>query len=154
MSITRVSDDLQVPQIPGVLQAIADQINASYIVERWFSITLGTLVVAANAGTVIPVVVDTHAIPSLVSVMVAVKTAPVGSNIIVDVNKNGVTIFTTQANRPTINAGQNVSLARTPDVLSITSGDLLSVDVDAVGTTVAGSDLTVVVLVKQGLIVI
>ena len=35
----------------------------------------------------------------------------------------------------------------TPNVTAVAFGDLISVDVDQIGSTVAGSDLTVVVLV-------
>jgi len=69
-------------------------------------------------------------------------TAPAGSAVIVDVNLNGVTIFTTQANRPTIAAGTNTDTA-TPDVTTWTAGSYLTVDVDQVGSTTAGSDLVV-----------
>ena len=154
MPITPISDDLQVPQIPGVLQGMSAQINASYSVERWMSLVPGTLVAAANVGNVIPVVVDTHVLPFILSVMIACKNAPIGASIVVDVNKNGVTIFTNQGNRPTIAAGQFASVARTPDIQNLTTGDLITVDVDAVGSTAPGTDLTVMFLVKQGLIII
>jgi hypothetical protein len=49
------------------------------------------------------------------SVAATVGTAPTGASLIVDVNKNGTTIFTTQANRPTIAAArQRVELGRGP----------------------------------------
>ena len=71
-------------------------------------------------------------------------TAPTGQAILVDVNKNGVTLFTTQANRPTIAAAafQDVSEA-VPDVTAIAAGDYLTVDIDQVGSAVLGADLTV-----------
>jgi hypothetical protein len=69
-------------------------------------------------------------------------TAPTGSAVIVDVNLNGTTIFTTQANRPTVAAGTNTDTA-TADITTWTAGGYLTVDVDQVGSTVAGSDLVV-----------
>lgn len=87
-------------------------------------------------------------------VRLAVGTAPTGTtstpisgqSLVVDVNKNGTTLFTTQANRPTIAASANAETATTaPDVTALAAGDYLTVDIDFVGSTVAGADLVVVV---------
>ena len=79
-------------------------------------------------------------------------TAPTGASLIVDVNKNGTTIFTTQANRPTIAAGANSGGPGTaPDVASLVAGDYLTIDIDQVGSTVAGSDLVVSVIVTHAI---
>lgn len=76
----------------------------------------------------------------------SVNNAPQGSSIIVDINKNGVSIFTDQANRPTILPGELTSGPVTSmDVTSIAPGDRLTVDVDAVGSAYAGSGLIVTV---------
>ncbi len=66
--------------------------------------------------------------------------APTGASLIVDVNKNGVTIFTTQANRPQIAIGEHADDSGTPNVVNLSAGDRLSVDCDQVGSTVAGGD--------------
>jgi len=47
-----------------------------------------------------------------------------------DVNRNGTTIFTTQANRPKILAGATVGAEAVPDQAVIAAGDVLTVDVD------------------------
>lgn len=83
---------------------------------------------------------------SITSVRASVATAPTGASMIIDVNKNGTTIFTTQGNRPTIAISGNTSGKITNmDVTTLASGDYLTVDVDQVGSTVAGSDLTVII---------
>jgi hypothetical protein len=79
---------------------------------------------------------------TVVKVRASVGTAPTGAAILVDVNKNGTTIFTTQANRPSIAISGNTATG-TPQVTALAAGDYLTVDVDQVGSTVAGSDLTV-----------
>ena len=68
-----------------------------------------------------------------------------GSSLIVDVNLNGVTIFTTQANRPTIPAGERRDTAATPDAAAadFVAGDRITVDVDQTGTHAAADQLTV-----------
>jgi hypothetical protein len=78
------------------------------------------------------------------AVRASAGTAPTGASLIVDINKDGTTIFTTQGNRPAIAAGTNTSGKVTNmDVTTIADGSYFSVDVDQVGSTVAGSDLTV-----------
>lgn len=79
-------------------------------------------------------------------VFIAVNTAPAGADITVDVNKNGTTIFTNQANRPVITSGSNTGYTVTIDVSAFDDGDYLSMDIDAVGAAPPGSNLTVHVL--------
>lgn len=83
---------------------------------------------------------------TLIGTTAAVNTAPTGADIILDVNKNGSTIYTTAANRPRIVAGTFATTTEpTPDVTTIVAGDYLQVDIDQVGSGVAGEDLTVFV---------
>ena len=82
-------------------------------------------------------------------VYVYVRTAPTGASIIVDVTKNGVTIFTTQGNRPEIAIDGNTDESGAPDVTSLAKNDRVDVDIDQVGSTVAGADMTVMVRCKQ-----
>lgn len=85
----------------------------------------------------------------VVTVRASVGTAPTGSSIIVDVNKNGTTLYTTQANRPAIAASGFTAVGATPDVASFAAGDYCTVDIDQVGSTVAGSDLVVAILLRR-----
>lgn len=82
---------------------------------------------------------------TILSVRASVGTAPTGAGLIVDINKNGTTIFTTQSNRPTIAPGTNTDNS-VPDVTTLLAGDYLTIDIDQVGSTVAGSDLSVQVV--------
>lgn len=87
---------------------------------------------------------------TIVGVRFSVGTAPTGAAAIVDVNKNGTTIFTTQGNRPTVGIGANTSgLVANMDVTSLAAGDFLTVDVDVVGSTIPGADATVQVFVRS-----
>ncbi len=70
-------------------------------------------------------------------------TAPAGQDIIVDINRGGTTIFTTQANRPKVPAGSNDGSSAVPDVTSFNAGDVFTCDIDQVGSTTAGKDLVV-----------
>lgn len=89
---------------------------------------------------------------TIIGVRLTANTAPAGAAIIVDVNKNGTTIFTTAANRPTIADGANSGgPGVAPDVSTLAAGDYLTVDIDQVGSGTAGSDLTVCVIVSKAI---
>jgi hypothetical protein len=77
------------------------------------------------------------------NVTATVNTQPTGASIIIDVNLGGTTIFTTQGNRPTIAASANDDLSSTPDVTSVSQNDVLTFDIDQVGSGTAGADLVV-----------
>lgn len=82
----------------------------------------------------------------VIAVTADVGTAPTGAALILDVQKNGTTIFTTTGNRPTVAAGQTKSpVSAAPNVQSFAAGDELKLVVAQVGSTVAGADLVAVV---------
>jgi len=63
---------------------------------------------------------------------------------IVDVHKNGTTIFTTQANRPSIANDDADSVASgTPDVTSFVAGDVFTIDIDAIATGASGLGIAI-----------
>jgi hypothetical protein len=70
--------------------------------------------------------------------------APQNGQVVVDVNRNGSTIFTTQGNRPSIGTGQRSSVDRFPNVASLVSGDELTVDRDEVGSGANGLHVYIV----------
>ena len=69
------------------------------------------------------------------SVYITVDENGTANTTILDVNLNGTTIFTTQANRPDIahDDADNIG-SGTPDVTSFNAGDVLEFDIDAVAT--------------------
>ena len=71
-----------------------------------------------------------------------VQTAPVGSSLSLRVNKNGSSIQT-----PTITTG-NTSGSLTGLSDTMNAGDYLTVDITAVGSGTAGSDLNLVIVYK------
>lgn len=85
----------------------------------------------------------------IAAITVSCGAAPVGQSIVVDINKNGSTIYTNQSNRPSISGGNFYALATTPNITSISAGDYITVDIDQVGLTFAGSDLTVVLQLNE-----
>ena len=92
------------------------------------------------------------------SVRLSLGTAPTGTSstpiatatFVIDVNKAGTTIFTTQSTRPTIipATDANAGLFTAFDVTTIATASYLTVDIDFVGSTIAGADLVVQILMK------
>ena len=76
-------------------------------------------------------------------VFIAVNGAPSTQAIIVDVNNGGTTIFTDQAHRPQIAASTNTGYTASIDAPTWADGAYLTMDVDQVGISALGSDLTV-----------
>jgi hypothetical protein len=81
---------------------------------------------------------------NIIGAWAAANTQPTGAALVVDVNKNGTTIYTTQGNRPSVSVSTNGgAISVTPDVTTIADGDYITVDVDVIGSTIAGADVTV-----------
>jgi len=151
----------------GGLLGLADDDHAQYLnVARHAAVT-HTVKTTLSFAVVGDCSVDTDVAPTIVApctltitkVKVVVKTAPTGSALTVDVNKAGVTIFTDQGKRPSIAAGATQDDSDTPDVTALAEGDKdvtalaegdkVTVDIDQIGSGVAGADLTVEVVCNQ-----
>jgi hypothetical protein len=91
----------------------------------------GTLAVATQIG-------PTYVIPSsgtIDKVLMYIEGLGSAGTTTIDIHKNGTTIFTTQANRPSIafNAANNYVVA-VPDVISVVANDIITMYIDAVAT--------------------
>lgn len=78
-------------------------------------------------------------------------TAPTGQSAIFDLNINGTTAFTTQGNRPTVSASGTTSSTTLPDVTSLSAGDVLTVDIDQVGSSEAGANFVLVLETEESI---
>ena len=79
-----------------------------------------------------------------------VDTAPTGASIICDINKNGVSVWAvTQANRITINVGAGSGSQTSFDTTEVVSGDYFTLDIDQVGSSTAGSDLSLALVIRE-----
>ncbi len=72
-----------------------------------------------------------------------VNTAPVGDSMIVDVRVGGASIFASQAEMINIADGTQQGVSTTKDH-DVAAGDVITLEVEQVGSTTAGSDLAVV----------
>lgn len=82
---------------------------------------------------------------TIFAVRASVGTAPATQSIIIDVNENGTTMYTTQGNRPTIAASSNTTDATLPDDTSLADNNYITIDIDQVGSGTVGADLTVTI---------
>jgi len=104
-----------------------------------FTIT-GTLTTGTSSA---PVLVSTGSM-TISKAYLNVKTAPTGQAIKVDVNKNGTSIWnTTQSNRVSVAAGATSGTQTSFDTSSLSEGDVITVDIDQVGSSNPGADLTI-----------
>ncbi len=73
-----------------------------------------------------------------------VKTAPVGADLIIDLNVGGTSIWAaTQANRLTITDGGTTATQTSFDTTALSESDQLTLDIDQTGSSTSGADLTV-----------
>lgn len=88
---------------------------------------------------------------TVLSVRASVGTAPTGSSLIVDVLKNGTTLWNvTPANKPAIAiSGFTSGAVANMDTTAISAGDYLTLDITQIGSTIPGSDLVVTIRVSN-----
>jgi len=82
-------------------------------------------------------------------VLCRVTTAPTTSAVTVDVNLNGTTIFTTQANRPSIAAGGLFDISEAPQVTIYSSTQIFSLEIDATDSGNTAADLVCQILLWE-----
>ena len=140
MALGKVSGPLELPADGFAETQALVPLAAVQTVSKTIVWTIkGTLAVGTNVSFEIPIPVDL----TCINVWINVKDAPTGAALTVDVNIGGVTIFGTQANRPSIAAGATNDVSGAPSVTALHAGQILSVDIDEVGSAFAGADLVV-----------
>lgn len=134
MGAGSVGDDTETSRVQ-VTKLVDGYVDEIYWTSDVASVTTGAFEVPMKAGTII-------------DVRVRLGTAPTGSSVIFDVNKNGSTIFTTQGDRPTVATSSQTDTA-VPNVTSVADGDYLTVDVDQVDSNSVGADAVLVVRYRR-----
>jgi hypothetical protein len=134
--------------MPTTFKKLIESGDTTTIITTLTFAVVGTLAVGTDKA---PTILAPCTL-TIVKVKLVVKTAPTGAAIIVDVHKNDTTIFTTQANRPQIAISATTGDSGTPDVTALAETDKLTIDVDQVGSTVAGADLTVEIVCTQAVV--
>ena len=125
------------PKVNANFTALADAINPSFVFTVIGTLTTGTSVTPA---LIVPFSM------TILKAYAYVKTVNTGATLIIDINKNDVSIWnTTQANRLTMADGDadKYTTQSSFDTTALAEGDIITIDLDAIGTTIAGADLTV-----------
>lgn len=79
-------------------------------------------------------------------VRLAIGSAPTGADLIIDVHKNGTTMFTTTGNRPKIIATATSGVSVAPNITALAEGDVVTIDIDQVGSTLPGTGLAITLM--------
>ena len=105
---------------------------------------LFTITGVLSTGTSLTPILPVHRALTIVKAFAKLKTGPTGADLIIDINKNGSSIWaTTQANRLTVTAGDTSGSQTSFDTTTLTDENALTLDNDQVGSTVAGAGLSV-----------
>lgn len=81
----------------------------------------------------------------ILGVSAALDTPPTGSPVIFDLKKNGVTVYSTPGNRPTVPIASHDAPETVPDITAGATGDHLTVAVAQIGAGTPGADATIFV---------
>jgi hypothetical protein len=118
-------------------------VPASFILAVGAAATVGT-----NKTTSIPIPFAA----TIVKAQAYAQTGPTGADLIFDINLNGTSIWgATPANRLEIEDAAQYGIQTAFDSTAVVEGDLLTIDIDQVGSTTAGQDITVVLSLRMGL---
>lgn len=130
----------QEARIKAVLDLLGDDFKLGTIAHTFYA--SGPLAVRTGLSKIVML-----GSGNIIAVKGYINTAPTGATTFkADVNLNGTSCWdTNQANRPIWTASANQPTVGALDTISFVDGDVLSVDIDAVGSTVAGSDLTLTI---------
>lgn len=121
-------------------------VSTDYSLNAQFSWIIGGEVEVSSGTAKVPN--RTGRSRTVVQVWLDITTSPTGSAIIVDILKNGTTIFSDTDNRPQIAAGQEYGYTENIDIDTWDDGDYYTWQVVQVGSTDPGADLTITVVYR------
>jgi len=120
--------------------------GANTMVAPWLMSVPGSLSTGPGAARIYN---DLDVSLTIRSVRASVGTSPDGDDIIVDVKRNGVSIFASSGDQPTIPDGEQTSGRVTNlETVNLNPGDHLTVDIDQVGSSTPGADLVVQITIN------
>lgn len=87
---------------------------------------------------------------TIVAAYARAKTGPTGADLIFDINKNETSIWAnTQGNRLRIASGATTGSKTVFETTLLNKNDTLTVDIDQIGSTTAGKDITVKLTLQE-----
>ncbi len=82
---------------------------------------------------------------TVVSCLLCVSDPSAGASVIFDVNVDGTTIYSTQANRPSCAAAAYAGSPTTPNTTAVSAGSYFTIDCDQVGSTTPGANAELII---------
>jgi hypothetical protein len=129
----------------GTSQSTVDKDGYAFPMPATFLLAQNT---PATTGTNKTNALVVHRNGKIVKAFIYAKTGPTGAALICDINLNGTSIWNSnQSNRIQIAAGSQSGTQTSFDTTTVTEGDILTIDTDQIGSTVAGQDVTVELLI-------
>jgi hypothetical protein len=135
-------DDKSLPILNEELRKIRDDIPKIRILAWYIP---GDAEVGTNKSAYLTVPFSGQ----IIKAVAYAKTAPTGATLIFDINKNGTTIWGNQTNRVTIAISGNSGTSTSFTTASVVDGDYFTIDIDQIGSTIAGADMTVELYIKE-----
>jgi len=148
-------DEISVAGLSGLLaddqhvldaEVVAAVIAGNFVPRTYVWFVKGTVAVGTEQGATFRMKRAT----TVEDVELHVKTAPTGAALIVDINEAGTTLFATKPEIDISGTTEDNNHAFSDTALAAAAE--LTMDVDQVGSTVAGADLTVLLHVKEAVI--
>lgn len=127
----------------GVLLSQIDSSGFGFLKTATFLLAVGTAA-TTGANKTNELLVPRNG--KIIKAFARAKTPPAGAALIFDINLNGTTIWTTTGNRLQIAAGASNGVQTSFDSFALVETDSLSIDIDQVGSSTAGQDITVELL--------
>lgn len=115
--------------------------NISNHIRPSFVFTIDEILLTGTTKTPTLIVPRAYTIEKVYAL---VQVAATGADIIIDVNKNGTSIWdANQENRITIPAGSTSVITQVAfNTTALSEGNILTIDLDQVGSTISGESLT------------
>lgn len=84
----------------------------------------------------------------IIEVQAKAKTGPIGTDLVFDLNINGISIWNVnQNNRLKIEDGRNSGVQTLFDIIILNKNDILTIDIDQVGSIVPGKTITIILTI-------
>lgn len=109
---------------------------------------LATIAGSLATGTSLTPVLPVHRTLTIIKVFAIIKTGPTDADLIFDINKNGATIWSTQADRLKITAGNTSGSQTSFNTTALADEDWFTIDIDQIGSTIAGADVSLYIRCK------
>lgn len=139
--------DTALTDLDGRVDVVENRLNNLNVAipQSYFYSMAGPL--ALGVGT-FRIYNDTDKTWRITSVRATVGTAPGGASVIIDVNKNGTSIFAGSSEQPTLVPGMTTIRRLSFATSTVAPNEYLTIDIDNVGSAgTTGSDLTVQIVV-------